>query len=252
MKDLFKNQIASAIVLGALLIALGIIGYGLVGKGSTRGSSSILDSLASQDKIFQGADFKDEEYILGSTKNDITLVVYTDLECPFCKMLHQEALSTLIEKYSLDSADTTKAKIGIVYKHLPYHEKSALEISAAYCVRDLYGHNPYINFIDKIFEISPTNNGLNLDDLPAIAKLVLETSQKVFDEEEFVACYSEGNYDLELMSTLQEASLVGVEGTPHSIILYKEKGEQLIVGRVSGAREVSQFETIIDKILKLK
>lgn len=259
MKKLFENQIAVAIILGALLIALGIIGYALINKSSGSGSKSVLDSLMNDDKIFQGADLKDDEYILGSTKNDVTLVIYTDFECPFCKKLHEDTLPQLFKKYSTSEADISKGKIGIVYRHLPYQSQSPIEINAALCAKDLYGYNTYINLVNGIFEAVPINDNLNLDDLPKIAQSAIDLAKengqlikKDFNKEEFVACYVDGTYDSLLMESVQEAALVGVEGTPHSIVLFKEKGEQIVVGRISGARESAAFESIIDKLLKLK
>lgn len=258
MKKLFKNQIAVAIIIGAFILALGIVGYALINKSSGSGSKSVLDTLMNEDKTFQGAELRDDEYILGSTKNDITLVVYTDFECPFCKRLHEDALAKLLKKYSLSDTDFTKGKIGIVYRHLPYQAQSPVEISAAMCVSDLYGHSAYVNLINAIFEKVPLDGNLDVYSLPGIAKdavnLAKENGQAVkkdFNEEEFTACYMSDTYESVMMAHVEEAAAVGVEGTPHSLILYKEKGKQIVVGRVSGAREVSLFETIIDRLLKL-
>lgn len=78
MKEFFKNQIAVAILIGAFLIALGIIGYAFINKDNNKNyQNDTLGSLMNQDKIFQGKDFKDNEYILGNNKNDITIVVYS-------------------------------------------------------------------------------------------------------------------------------------------------------------------------------
>lgn len=258
MKKLFKNQVAVAIIIGALILALGIVAYALISKGNS-GSKSVLDSVMNQDKIYQGSEFKDEEYILGSTKNDITLVVFSDFECPYCKKLHEEALGDIIEKYSTSEKDFSKGKIGIVYKLLPYQQGSAEEISASMCVKDLYGHSAYVHMVKEIFDKVEYSGNLDLSTLPNLAKEAIESARedgqsvkKDFDSAEFTSCYeSEANHAA-LTANVEDAIASGVEGTPHSLILYREDGEQIIVGRVSGAREASSFESIIDKLLKVK
>ena len=260
MKNFFKNQIALSIIIGAFLIALGIVGYAFI-AGKNNSKSDALDKLMNGDKTFQGKEFKSNEYILGNEKNDITLVVYSDFECPFCKILQENAIQQLQKKYSLDPKDPTKGKIGIVYRHFAqsYHDKAPTEINASLCARELYGQNVYINFINRIYSITPANNGLDLATLPDITEYAITTAKdngesvkKDFDKNEFMTCVSEKRYDKEYQEDAQDAILAGLEGTPYSVILYKDDGENLIVSKISGARDLSYFETVIDKLLKIK
>lgn len=260
MKNFFKNQIAVAILIGSLLIAAGIIGYALVSSKSSS-KSEALDKIVNGDKTFQGKEFENNEYILGNKDNDVTLVVYSDFECPFCKMLQENSIQKLQEKYSLDKKDYSKAKIGIVYRHFAqsYHTKAPTEINASLCARELYGQNVYINFINRIYSITPANNGLDLAVLPDIAEYSItlaknngEIIKKDFDKSEFMTCVNERRYDSEFQSDAQDAISAGLEGTPYSVILYKDGGDNLIISKISGARDLSYFETIIDKLLKIK
>lgn len=262
MKNFFKNQTAVAILFGALIIALGIIGYALITKDSPSGSKKdILDSIMNGDKIFQGSDFKDKEYILGNSKNDITVVIYSDFECPFCKMLHNNAVLQLQEKYSTDEKDVSKAKIGIVYRHFAqsYHLKAPTESNASLCARELYGQNVYANFIDRIYEVNPTNDGLDLATLPDIVEFAVKTAKeknqsvkKDFDKQEFTKCLSNETYNSEFMENMQDAVVAGLEGTPYSVITYRDGNDETVIAKVSGAREASYYESIIDKLLTIK
>ena len=262
MKKFFKNQTATAILLGAIIIALGIIGYALISKDSGSGSKKdVLDSIINGDKVFKGANFEDKEYILGSSKNDITVVVYSDFECPFCKMLHENAILQLQEKYSTNSEDISKAKIGIVYRHFAqsYHQKAPTEINAALCSRELYGQNVYTNFIDRIYEINPTNDGLDLAVLPDIAEFAVSVAKnknqsvkKDFNKDEFTQCYDNKTYNSEFMANMQDALVAGLEGTPYSVITYKDNNDQIVVAKVSGAQDANYYESIIDRLLNIK
>ncbi len=262
IKNFLKNQIALSIIIAGLLIALGLIGYALINNSSNSNSKNdVLDSLINVDKFFAGKEFKNSEYILGNTENDITIVVYSDFECPFCKMLQENTIQKLQEKYLIDQKDISKGKIGIVYRHFAqsYHDKAPTEINASLCARELYGQNVYANFIDRIYSVSPTNNGLDLSLLPEIGKFAVDTSKsknqsikKDFDKNEFVKCFNDKTYNSEFTENMQDAITAGLEGTPYSVILYKEKDNQMIVSKISGMKDVKYFETIIDKLLKIK
>lgn len=260
LKNLFKNPVSVSIIFGAILIALSIIFYAFITKNNISSKTDLLDSVINGDKYFQGLDFKDNEYILGNTKNDITILVYSDFECPYCKMLQENTIQKLQKEYSLDENDYSKAKIGIVYRHfaLSFHTKTPTEINASLCARELYGQNAYINFINRIYNITPANNGLDTSTLPEIAKYGVEETKKNgqnlkkdFDSNEFLNCWNNNTYNSEYLSDANEATLAGLDGTPYTIILYKDNDGQLIVQKISGARDLSYFESIINKLLKI-
>ncbi|MEN9338283.1 MAG: hypothetical protein RI945_8 [Candidatus Parcubacteria bacterium] len=260
MKNFFKNQIAVAILGGSLLIALGIVAYGLINNDSSS-KNSVVDSLVNADKIFQGQDFKESEYILGNTKNKVTLVVYSDFECPFCKMLQEGVVQELQKKYSLDEKDLSSAKIGIVYRHFAqsYHDKAPTEINASLCARELYGQSTYVNFINRIYSVSPTNNGLDLATLPNIAEYAVKESKekgqsikKDFSKEEFVSCVAKNTYNQEYINNSQDAIVAGLEGTPYSLIVYRDGNENMIISKISGIKDESYFEQVFDKLLTIK
>lgn len=258
MMKIFKNETNVAIMLGALLISISIVSYGLMSKGSNK--EDTLTSLMTVDKIFQGKDFKDNEYILGNTKNKITILVYSDFECPFCKMFQENTIQVLQKEYSAGK-DFSNGKIGIVYRHFAqsYHDKAPNEINASLCARELYGQNAYINFINRIYSVSPTNNGLDQSLLPDIADFAVgeakqneEYYKKEFNKEEFMSCVTNKTYYAEFQASTQDAIEAGLDGTPYTLILYKSGNDNIIMGKVSGAKDVGYFEKIINKLLQVK
>lgn len=258
MNKFLKNETNLAIILGALLISISIISYGFINKGSNKTDS--LTNLMTVDKIFQGRDFKDDEYILGNNKNKITIVVYSDFECPFCKMLQENTIQILQKGYA-NGKDYSNAKIGIVYRHFAqsYHDKAPNEINASLCARELYGQNVYINFINRIYSITPTNNGLDQNLLPDIANFAIEEAKqnklnykKEFDKEEFLGCVKAKVYDAELQADTQDAIEAGLDGTPYTLILYKSGNGNIIMNKISGAKDVGYFEKVINKLLQVK
>lgn len=254
MKKFFKNETNLAIVLGALLISISIVAYGFINKNSNSDKGNTVASLMTVDKIFKGKDFKDNEYILGNTKNKITILVYSDFECPFCKMFQEQTIQTLQKKYA-------KGEIGIVYRHFAqsYHDKAPNEINASLCARELYGQNAYINFINRIYAITPANNGLDQTLLPEIANFAVNEAKqnkqdyiKDFNKEEFVACVSAKVYNNEFQTDTQDAIEAGLDGTPYTLILYKAGNDNIVVNKISGAKDAGYFEKIINSLLKVK
>jgi len=259
IKNLFyQNKIPVSIFISALIITLAILVFAVL-NNSKQNKSNILENLMNQDKYFAGLPFKNNEYILGNTKNDITVLVYSDFECPFCKKLQEEAIKKLQDEYKLKD-NYSQGRIGIVYRHFAqsYHDKAEKEINASLCARELYGQNTYIHFINRLYEITPANNGLDLALLPDIANYAINFSknkkEKVktdFNLNEFNKCLNNKTYNQEFLDDYQDAENVGLDGTPYIIILYKDENKNLIIHKESGARDLKYFKVIIDKLLKI-
>lgn len=260
MKNFLKNQIAVAIIIGAVILSLGIVGYAFINKSNSNSNNS-LEDIMNADKIFSGADFKDNEYILGNTKNKITILVYSDFECPYCKMLQENTIQKLQKEYSLNTKDLSEGKIGIVYRHFAqsYHDKAPTEINASLCTRELYGQSSYENFINRIYSITPANNGLDLSLLPEIANYAVseakengENIKKDFDKSELLSCINSQIYNQEFIDDTNDAINAGLDGTPYTVILFNDGSKNIIIDKISGAKEPSHFENIINKLLKIK
>jgi protein-disulfide isomerase len=77
-------------------------------------------------------------YIDGDKDADILWIEYSDLECPFCKRLHDSgAISNLQAKYG--------DKLAVSFKHypLPFHPQAVPGAMAAECVGETGGSDKY-------------------------------------------------------------------------------------------------------------
>ena len=93
------------------------------------------------------------------------------------------------------------------------------------------GNDAFWAYVDRIFEITPSNNGLDLALLPAIAQ------DLGLDRERFESCLSSGKYAKLVEAQFQEGVSMGVDGTPGSFV----NGE-----RVRGAIPLEALKGIID------
>lgn len=149
------------------------------------------------------------DHILGNLNAPVKIIVYTDLECPACKYYHQQ-LKALESKY------VATGKLAIVYRAFPLdqiHPKARGEFLAAECVNELGGNDKYWQFIANIFEITPSNNGLDPAKLGETAK-ALGVNMTSFD-----ACFTADKYADDIQKSLDEAMAVGAPGTPTTFVI---------------------------------
>ncbi|MGB6882161.1 MAG: thioredoxin domain-containing protein, partial [Microgenomates group bacterium] len=93
----------------------------------------------------------EKDYIRGSKDARVFLIEYSDFECPFCKDFHETA-QQIVDEYD--------GQVGWVYRHFPLdvlHAKARTEAIAAECAAELGGNDGFWAFIDKIYEITPSN-----------------------------------------------------------------------------------------------
>jgi len=219
--------IAGTIVVAGILIAAGVIFF-----GGDSGSSVVPQSV--DDVVFKNVSIEND-HILGNPEADVFVVGYSDFECPFCKTFHGTLLSVL-DSYGRDG------RVAWIFRHFPLtslHPKAPEEAHATECAAELGGNNGFWDFANKMFEITPSNNGLDLDLLPQIA------SDIGLDANAFEECQDSGKYRQAIKDSYNEAIASGGTGTPHNIFVTKD-GNYFVA---SGALSAGTVTTIVDTIL---
>jgi len=174
-----------------------------------------------------------DDWMRGNPNAAITIVEYSDLECPYCQRFHP-TMQQVIENYG--------DRIRWVYRHFPLaslHSKAPKEAEAAECAGELGGQDGFWSFIDRVFEITPANNGLDPKILPEIA------AYAGVDRAEFSACLDSGKYADNVQSEYNDAVAAGGQGTPFSVVITAD-GEQI---PVSGAVPYEQIASFLDQVL---
>lgn len=178
------------------------------------------------------AEFTGDEWYKGGKDAKVTVIEYSDTECPFCKRFHV-TMNQVIDEYG--------DKVKWVYRHSPLaslHRKAQKEAEATECAGELGGNDGFWKYIDRLFEITPSNDGLAESQLPQIAEDV------GLDRKKFESCLDSGKFTAKVQSQLREGEAAGMRGTPYSIIVV---GDQQIP--LSGAQPFSQVKAIIDSLL---
>ncbi len=216
---------AGIIVAGAIIFA--------IGRNAQPQVAEVDDSFASGDaEKMKPVD--DKDHIVGDLNAPVIVVEYSDIECPFCKRFHETMLDAMKEY---------KGQVAWVFRHFPLdaiHSQARKEAVATECAAALGGNDVFWKYINKIFEITPSNDGLDLAELPKIAK---EIGLK---EAEFKKCLDGDQYASEVEDDYQDGLAAGVQGTPHSIVVSKS-GKKLVIG---GAQPLAEVKKIINSALE--
>ncbi len=164
----------------------------------------------------------DDDALLGDKNAPVTLIEFSDYQCPFCERFWQQTLPEIKREY----IDTGKVKL--VYRDFPLtsiHPMAQPAAEATECVREKGGDEAYWKMHDKIFE---NQQALSVDNLKKWAK---ELGQDIG------SCLDSGKFRGEVQKDTQEGSAAGVQGTPAFFVN----------GRlISGAQPFPNFKQAID------
>tara|TARA_B100000700_G_C14884232_1_gene779542 strand:- start:188 stop:934 length:747 start_codon:yes stop_codon:yes gene_type:complete len=169
----------------------------------------------------------DKDHIRGNKKAKITLVEYSDYECPFCSKFHN-TMKQVMEKYGDD--------VRWVYRHFPlsFHQNAKPAAVAAECA-GLQGK--FWEFSDKLIE---DYSALSASKYTQIAK------ELSLNEKKFADCIKNQQTAKDVDDDIASASKAGVRGTPHTIIIDKDGNQQVI----SGAQPFANVDAILAGMTK--
>ncbi|MEK7564381.1 MAG: thioredoxin domain-containing protein [Patescibacteria group bacterium] len=174
-----------------------------------------------------------EDHLVGNPEASIVIIEYSDTECPFCKIFHA-TMQRVVEN--------SNGNVAWVYRHYPIpalHEKAFHEAEATECAWEQGGNVAFWKYINRMFEITPSNDGLEVTELSTIAKYI------GLDVKLFESCLASGKFESKVQAQIDQGIADGAEGTPYSLILKDGK----VVDTINGAEK---YENIIQTINKLK
>lgn len=164
------------------------------------------------------------EYVRGPKNAKVTLIEYSDFECPFC-LRHVPTIEQVMKEYPND--------VRLVYRHFPlsFHPEAQKAAEAAECAG---AQGKFWEMHDKIFDANKAGK-MSVETWKATAKeLGLNTAK--FDK-----CLDGGEMAGKIAKDQQEGADAGVQGTPATYV----NGVL-----VEGAVPFSTFKTKIDALLK--
>ncbi len=166
------------------------------------------------------------DHVFGRRTAPVTLIVYSDFECPFCRNFH-DTLKEVMKK--------ERASVNIVYRHfpLPFHESAMPAAKASECAARLRGNGGFWAFVDAVFADG--------------AAQYVQAAETVGVSATSLASCMKDPAILKKVQDQENAATSTITGTPTTIILNRKTGAQQTISGAVGAQEV---ESAIDAVLK--
>ncbi len=208
-----KNQLFK--FLSVFLLGL-ILGYLL--KGCSFGPQAV-------SSISEAGSVK----VMGQENAPVTMVEYSDFQCPLCKKFYNETYKKILADY------VQTGKVKYVFKHFPLsiHPQAPAAALATECALE---QNKFWEMHDLLFENQTAWSGKSdhLDTFKQYAK------QLALDENQFNQCLDSQKHQNNVEKDFQESLSKGVRGTPTFYI-----NDEILVG----ALDSSEFTKMLDRAL---
>lgn len=232
----------ASILIAALMVTVGLV-YN-TGKNKENQAADLAGSAGANAQTASPDNVKpvsSADHVLGNPNAPVKVIEFSDLECPFCKNF-QATMHQVIRTFG--------DQVAWIYRHFPLdkpdpygrvlHSKAGKEAQAAECAAKLGGNEKFWAFIDKIFEVTPSNDGLDLSKLPSYA------SQVGLNQDDFKSCL-DADYGKDVVENqYQDGLKAGAGGTPYSVVI-NNRGKKFVV---NGALPFDQVSAIINAALK--
>lgn len=169
-----------------------------------------------------------DDHLYGDPDAAVTLIEYSDFECPFCKRFHDTA------KRLVDASD---GQVNWVYRHFPlgFHNPGAQkQAEAVECAAELGGSEAFWTFADTIFARTTSNGkGFPIDNLAPLA------AEIGLDKTKFQQCLDSERFADKVNQQMDAGKRAGVSGTPGNILYHKPSGRVLAI---HGAQPLERFQ----------
>lgn len=202
----------------------GVIGGGASPSGGDGGS---IPSGGSGGKVSVSAD---DDPLLGNANAKVTIIEFSDFQCPFCRRHYTQTLPQLKKEY----IETGKVKY--VYRDFPLTQIHPAAVPAAEAAECADEQGKFWELHDKIFdEQNKQGVGTVQFGIEDVKKWASEVQG--LDVAKLNQCLDSGKYTQEVQKDLADGLQAGVGGTPTFYI----NGRELV-----GAQPFSAFKSTID------
>ena len=207
-------------VLGVLLVLSIFIGGFGMGSAST-GLATAENEAASGEPAYNMDALIDDDTVKGDPNAPVTIVEWSDFECPFCTRFYTQTLGQIEEEY------IKTGKVRFVYRDFPlgFHTNAQKAAEAAECAGE---QDKFWEMHDRLFE-GGVGGGV-----PSFKQFAVGIG---LDTGEFNECLDSGEMASEVKKDMADGANAGITGTPGFVI-----NGQL----VSGAQPFSVFRDIIE------
>lgn len=88
------------------------------------------------------------DHVMGSDNAKVTIIEYSDFECPYCKQFHP-VLERIVKE--------NDPNVRWIYRHYPLHQHSFEMLIASNCVAKIKGNDAFWKYADLLFDINQSS-----------------------------------------------------------------------------------------------
>jgi protein-disulfide isomerase len=180
----------------------------------------------------------DDDPIRGDPNAPITIVEFSDFQCPFCARFHVQTLPSIMEEY------IAEGKVNLVYRDFPIQSIHPNALPAAVAAECANEQGKYWEYHDTLFE--KQNSWNRLDSNSVIITFSQYATDIGLEQEQFDSCLQTGKYLEEVQGDLQDGRDYDITGTPGFFI----GNEDIGFVKINGAQPFESFKRIIDAQLE--
>ncbi len=227
-----------------VLLAVVIVGGVLMFSGNPNGGSNGTGDGNTDTGIVSAS--VDDDAVLGNKNAPVTIIEFSDYQCPFCRKFWTETYSQIKSQY------VDAGKVKMVFRDLPLsslHPMAQASAEAAECVREQGGDKAYFEYHDKMFsEQNILDSGSATG---AVTKTIQYTNADLKSWATEIgynigACLDSGKYSSEVQKDARDAQTAGFQGTPGFVVM--KTGETQGIP-LKGAYPFNSFKQAIDSKL---
>lgn len=176
-----------------------------------------------------------QDHVRGDETPEVTLITYTDLDCPFCKRFH-DVIEQLVVEYGEDGG------VAFVLRHFPIidlHPDSGSHAKAAECASSLGGETAFWGFIRALMTANPEGTSFDPRDYGTLAPILS------IDASKLLACTNGTGFDDRVARDFENALLIGARGTPYTVVMI----DGMDPFGVSGYLPYEGMKTVVERAL---
>jgi protein-disulfide isomerase len=180
----------------------------------------------------------DNDPVIGSQDAAITIIEFSDFQCPFCARFHIQTLPIIMDEY------INEGKVKLVFRDFPIqsiHPNAVPASVAAECANE---QEKFKEMHDILFERQ--KEWSNQETSGAIELFNQYAREMELKEEQFESCLTSAKYVEEIQKDLNDGRTYGITGTPGFFIGNDEIG----FVELKGAQPFESFKKVIDSQLK--
>lgn len=214
----------------AVLFVISLITGGFSGSDNAGATGNVVAD-AGGDSGNIKVQINDDDPVLGNPEATVSIVEFSDFQCPFCSRAEYDALA------DFKASDYfANGEVNLIYKHFPLtsiHQYAQQSAEASECAG---AQGKFWEYHDTLFA--------NQDALDT-ASLKQYAADLGLDTDAFNSCLDNGDARSGVSQDVAQATAAGARGTPYFVVLNKDTGATQVV---SGAVPYANFEAAINVV----